>query len=162
MGITPVLRTRLSLFAATIILFVCSSAGILAGTATQALSHRQGADGSPGGLVISGTPPGHSLPSETATLAAVATSTAPSSATGFSLSIVLSSRTLSAGEAFTVTVTATTPNGAPVNGLSCTLRAPTDGPPGLFAVWPAPAITDSDGRAVWTLTTPSVAAGSYG
>ena len=161
-GTTPVLRTRLSLFASAIILLVCSSAGMLAGAAAQALSHRQGADGSPGGLVISGTPPGQSLPTEIATLAAIATSTASSSATGFSLSIALSSRTLSAGETFTVTVTATTTDGAPVSGLSCMLRAPTDGPPGLFTTWPAPMTTDSDGRATWTLTAPLVAAGTYG
>lgn len=162
MGSRPMLGKRLSLFASAIILLICSAAGMLTGAATQALSHRQGVDGSPGGLVVSGTPPGQSLPSQTPTLVATATSTASSPATGFSLSIALSSRTPSAGETFTVTVTATTANGTPVSGLSCILRAPTDGPPGLFATWPAPVTTDASGHAVWTLTTPTVAPGLYG
>jgi hypothetical protein len=162
MGSRPMLRTRLSLFASAIILLMCSSAGMFVGAAAQTLSHRQGANGSPGGLVVSGTPPGQPLPSETPALGATATSTVSTSATGFSLSIALSSRTLSAGETFTVTVTATTAAGTPASGLSCVLRAPTDGPPGLFATWPAPVTTDASGHAAWTLTAPLVAPGLYG
>jgi hypothetical protein len=55
-----------------------------------------------------------------------------------------------------------TANGAPVAGLTCTLRAPVSGPPGLFSDWPPAAATDASGQIVWTLTTPSVSPGSYG
>lgn len=160
MATRPALRVHLSILVAAIILLACSATGMLAGAFAHTLASNQSPGSSNTGPVISGTPPGG--PSATATpLVGNETPTIANSTTGFILSITLSARTVSAGDTLTVTAVATA-NGAPVSGLSCSLRAPTGGPPGLLSTWPAPATTDASGQAVWTITIPSVAPGTYG
>ena len=160
MAPTPALRAHVSLFVVAMILLVCSATGMLAGTFVHTLASRLSSDTSPNGPVISGTSPSGAATATTTEIAA-ASPTAGSDATAFTLSITLSTHTVSPGATFTVTVVATT-NGAPVTGLTCSLRPPISGPPGLFSTWPAPVSTDASGQAIWTLTTPAVAPGTYG
>lgn len=159
MASRPPWHSQLSLFVAAVIMVACAATGMLAGAFAHTLTNKQPST-SPNGPVISGTAPGQSL--ATATPSSIATE-APttSTATNFTLTITLSSRALATGETFTVTVVATA-NGAPVAGLTCTLRAPVSGPPGLFSDWPSAAATDASGQIIWTLTTPSVSPGTYG
>ncbi|HEY7339870.1 MAG TPA: hypothetical protein VH591_03230 [Ktedonobacterales bacterium] len=159
MASRPPLHSQLSLFVAAVIMVACAATGMLAGVFAHTLAGRQSST-TPNGPVISGTAPGQALASATPSSTATEASET-NTATNFILSITLSSRTLATGETFTVTVVATT-TGAPVVGLSCVLRAPLSGPPGLFSTWPPAASTDSSGQVVWTLTTPSVAPGTYG
>ena len=162
MTATLALRIRLSRVATTFILLTFAVMGLLAGLVAHSLAHPQSSGALASGPVISGSPPGQAAPTETSTPAdGTATPTTTNTQTGFMLSISLSQRSVSAGDTFTVTVTATA-SGAPVSGLSCTLRAPTNGPQGLLTTWPAPATTDANGRATWMLTTPAVAPGAYG
>lgn len=159
MASRPPLHSQLSLFVAAVVMIACAATGMLAGVFAHTLAAERTST-SPNGPVITGTAPGQSLatvtPSSTATVASTM-----STATNFTLSITLSSRTLATGETFTVTIVATA-GGGPVAGLLCTLRAPVSGPPGLFTDWPPAAATDASGKVIWTLTTPSIAPGTYG
>lgn len=154
-------RIRLSIGAATLALLAFAALGLLAGVLTFALTSRQSAGGLVNDPVISGSPPALAATATPAQTDTTATSTTSNPQSGFTLAITLSARTVTAGETLTVTVVATT-NGAPVSGLSCALRAPTDGPPGLLDAWPAPATTDASGQATWSITVPSAAPGTYG
>jgi hypothetical protein len=160
MATRPPLQPQLSLFVATIIMVACAATGMLAGAFAHTLASKQSLM-SPTGPVISGTAPGQAILTATPSSIAGETPTEPSTATGFTLNITVSSRSLSVGETFTVTVVASA-SGAPVAGLSCGLRAPISGPPGLFVTWPPAASTDASGQVIWTLTTPSVSPGIYG
>lgn len=84
-------------------------------------------------------------------------------ATGqFVLSVSISPKAMTPGQQITITVRAFTPDThAPVAGLSCVLRAPTDGSPALFSSWPPAQTTDGSGSATWILTAPREAAGTY-
>ena len=159
MATRPPLHSQLSLFVAAAIMVACAATGMLAGAFAHTLANKQSPT-SPNGPVISGTAPGQSLATATPSPTATQISTT-STATNFNLNITLSSRTLATGETFTITVVATA-GGAPVSGLSCTLRAPISGPPGLFSTWPPAASTNESGQVIWTLTTPSIASGTYG
>ena len=154
-------RIRLSMGAATLALLAFAVLGLLAGVLTHALTSRQSSGALAQGPVISGSPPALSATATPTQTGATATSTTSNPQSGFTLTIALSQRTVTAGQTLTVTVVATA-NGAPVSGLSCALRAPTDGPPGLLSAWPAPATTDANGHATWTISVPSVAPGTYG
>lgn len=160
MASRPPLHPQLSLFVAAVIMVACAATGMLAGAFAHSLASKQSPT-SPNGPVISGTAPGQSLATVTPSGAATQAPSTTSTATNFALTITLSSRTLAAGETFTVTVVATA-SGAPVTGLTCTLRAPVSGPPGLFSDWPPAAATDASGQVIWTLTTPAVSPGTYG
>ena len=158
----PALHIRLSRVATAIILCVFATTGLFAGLASHALTNQQLSGTLGTGPVVSGSPPAQAAPTGTsAPVAATVTPTLTNNPSAFVLSITLSQRAVTAGETFTVTVVAAA-NGAPASGLSCTLRAPTGGPPGLLTMWPAPVTTDANGQAVWTLTTPSVSPGIYG
>lgn len=161
MASTSTLRSRISIVVVAMILLACSATGMFAGTFAHTLASGLLGATSPNGPVISGTSPRGAAATITPTEIVTETQAAGSTATAFTLSITLSTRAMAPGDTFTVTVVATT-NGAPVSGLSCSLRAPVSGPSGLFATWPAPINTDATGQAVWTLTAPAVAPGSYG
>ncbi len=154
-------RIRLSMGVTTLALLAFAALGLLAGVLTHTLTSRQSSEGLAQGPVISGSPPALSATTTPTQADAAATSPTNNPQSGFTLAITLSQRTVTAGGTLTVTVVATT-NGSPVSGLSCALRAPTDGPPGLLDAWPAPATTDANGQATWTITVPSVAPGTYG
>lgn len=157
----PVIYTHLSLFVTAIILLACTATGMLAGTFAHTIAGGLADGKSPNGPVVSGTPPAASHATAISTLSVDEIPTSVSTATSFILSIASSSRTLSAGDKFTITVVATV-NGAPLAGLTCVLRAPMSGPTGLLSTWPTPATTNVSGQATWTLTAPSVAPGTYG
>ncbi len=160
MASRPPLHPQLSLFVAAVIMVACAATGMLAGAFAHTLANKQPST-PPNGPVISGTAPGQSLATATPSGAATEAPTTTNTATNFTLAITLSSRTLAAGETFTVTVVATA-NGAPISGITCTLRAPVSGPPGLFSAWPPAAATDTSGQVIWTLTTPAISPGTYG
>ncbi|HEV2236672.1 MAG TPA: hypothetical protein VGR57_08440, partial [Ktedonobacterales bacterium] len=81
----------------------------------------------------------------------------------FLLAISATPSHVSAGAAITITVVATTKTGGkPMAGLSCALAAPRTGPTGLLSAWPAAQTTDARGTTNWTITVPSVTAGTYG
>jgi hypothetical protein len=93
---------------------------------------------------------------------ATVTTTVSGVTSQFQLSVNVTPRTVTAGQQLTITVNAFNPDThAPIAGLPCILRAPSDGSPALFTSWPASETTDASGAASWTLTAPSVAAGTY-
>lgn len=127
-------------------------------------------------LISRSTAAAQVLPSTTATqLTTPATTHAPStgaSATAttpagkvsaqFQLSISISPRVVATGQQLTITVNAFDPDThAPIAGLPCILRAPTDGSPALLTSWPASQTTNASGAASWTLAAPSMPAGTY-
>lgn len=82
---------------------------------------------------------------------------------GFTLQAATSAKSVSAGQQFTVVVIAlASDNVTPVTGLTCYMRARTDGTPPLFQQWPGSQVTDRDGHATWTLTAPQNPPGAYG
>lgn len=157
----PALSTRLTLIIAAVVLVICSGTGMAAGVLARAVTGGPTSSATATSApIVSGTPPSAAATATPQQPEATATAAA-TSATNFVLSITPSSKSLSVGQTFTVTVVATT-QGAPLSGLSCVLRAPIDGPAGLLSSWPAAQTTDTSGSAVWTLTVPSVTPGSYG
>ncbi len=80
----------------------------------------------------------------------------------FTLRITVSPTSGHVGDTITISVRATDDaTGAPIAGLTCHLRAPTDGAKGLFTTWPTPTATNSSGIALWTATIPPDAPGRY-
>ena len=80
----------------------------------------------------------------------------------FTLKLTVSPASNHAGGSIVINVLATDDaTGAPIPGLTCRLRAPSDGAPGLLSVWPTPTATDSSGVASWTSTIPADAPGRY-
>lgn len=107
----------------------------------------------------------HTSAAATATTRApTATNTIPATAlpsTPFTLTLAVSPRSASPGQALLITVTArNVADSAPVSGLPCTLRAPRDGAPPLLQTWPAPVATAADGTANWQVSAPT-APGRY-
>jgi hypothetical protein len=110
----------------------------------------------------------HPEPTVTATPApelsptAVSDPTAPPDMSHFSLKVMASPSSGRAGDTITISVIATddaTGDAAP--GLTCHLRAPTDGAAGLLVTWPTPTATDASGVASWTVAIPANAPGRY-
>lgn len=155
------LRTPLPILMTVIVLLACSATGLLAGVFARALASGQPTGRTPSGPVISGTPPGQGSATPTLTPAPTITPLSSDTTRSFTLSLQVAPRTTTAGDTLAVTVVATS-NGVPVSGLTCELRAPKSGPPGLLTAWPTPVSTDATGTATWTLTAPSVAPGTYG
>lgn len=127
-------------------------------------------------LVNRATVSAHGQPTSTQNPAATATNTSTpvpvtgitgtattGTATGqFVLSVSISPKAMTPGQQITITVRAFTPDThTPVSGLSCVLRAPSDGSPALFTSWPPAQTTDDSGSATWTLTAPREAPGTY-
>ncbi len=80
----------------------------------------------------------------------------------FTLRLTVSPASNHAGGSIAISVLATDDaTGAPIPGLTCRLRAPSDGAPGLLSAWPTPTATDSSGVASWTSTIPADAPGRY-
>lgn len=80
----------------------------------------------------------------------------------FTLRLTVSPASTHAGASIAINVLATdATTGAPIPGLTCRLRAPSDGAPGLLSAWPTPTATDSSGVASWTSTIPADAPGRY-
>lgn len=142
------------------LLFVaCAVSGLAAGVTTRAFaggaltaSHTPGADRTPGPTHTQGQP----SPSATTPPATIVPPY------GFSLTAVITPRSVAPGQPFTVTATVTAPDGVtPLAGVECTLGAAPGSAP-LFATLPPPAISDASGQASWSLTVPATATpGSY-
>ncbi len=80
----------------------------------------------------------------------------------FSINLTVSPLSGYAGETITINALVTDDaTGVPIPGLTCRLRAPTNGTTGLFTTWPPPTATDSSGVASWTSVIPNVAPGRY-
>lgn len=108
------------------------------------------------------------IPEPSATLAPESSSTAlsnptvPPNVAHFTLKLTATPSSGHAGDSITISVLATDDaTGDPAPGLTCHLRAPTDGAPGLLATWPTPAATNASGVASWTVTIPANAPGRY-
>lgn len=135
--------------------------GLLTGILTRALiSHRAPI----AQITATSTTGAHTsiktTPTDTATTPA--SNTAAPITVHFQLSVSVDPKTVSAGQTMTITVNAFDPNThAPIAGLPCALRAPTDGSTPLFTTWPAGETTNTNGAASWTLTAPQAPAGIY-
>lgn len=107
-------------------------------------------------------------PTATATLTPKASPTATSEATTppdlahFTLKLTATPSSGQAGDTIVISVLATNDaTGNPIPGLTCRLRAPTDGVSGLLSTWPTPTATNESGVATWTETMPANAPGRY-
>ncbi|MFI5273728.1 MAG: hypothetical protein ACHQ4H_11910, partial [Ktedonobacterales bacterium] len=114
---------------------------------------------------------GGSAPSATSSPAHHATDTATTSPVGqaptvvppfgFLLTAVISPASVAVGQPFTVTVTVVAKDGVtPLAGVACTMQAAPHAAP-LLTAWPAPAVSDVTGKAIWSLTAPAAAPGTY-
>ena len=80
----------------------------------------------------------------------------------FTLRVTASPSSGHAGDSITISILATNDaTGDPAPGLTCHLRAPTDGTPSLLETWPTPTATDASGLASWTVAIPTNAPGRY-
>ncbi|HEX8729970.1 MAG TPA: hypothetical protein VF739_15170 [Ktedonobacterales bacterium] len=132
--------------------------GLLLGILTRTLVNRQTLVARLSPTAIATTP----ARTETATAPPTVTATTGAITGHFRLSVTVSPKSASAGQQVTVTVNAFDPNThAPIAGLPCVLRAPSDGSPAFLSAWPAAQTTDTNGAASWTLTAPSKSAGIY-
>ncbi len=142
------------------LLFVaCALSGLAAGVTTRAVAG--------GALTASRTPATGRTSGPTHTPAQPSPSVTTPPATivppyGFSLTAVVTPRSVAPGQPFTVTATVISPDGVtPLAGVECDLGAAPGSAP-LLATWPQPAISDASGQASWSLTAPATATpGSY-
>lgn len=107
-------------------------------------------------------------PTATATLTpevsptAASDPTAPPDLAHFTLKLTATPSSGHAGDSIVIKVLATDDaTGNPMPGLTCRLRAPTDGVSGLLTTWPTPTATNESGVATWAATIPANAPGRY-
>lgn len=148
-----------------IVLVACSISGLAAGVYARHLGDRlASATATAPASAASHTP--HLHATATAIIAPIPTTTPTVQHTETAPFILKASAvpsSLTSGQSFTITVLATSQHGAaPVPGLTCYMRAPSDGRAPLFQTWPPQAITDANGQATWNLAAPQVASGPYG
>lgn len=80
----------------------------------------------------------------------------------FSIKLIASPTSAPAGQTIQITARVTdNANGAPVAGLTCVLRSPTNNAPGLLTTWPTPTATNTSGVATWTAKIPTLQTGRY-
>lgn len=160
-------RQRASGTTGLIIVFLALVAliGLLTGLLARTLVSHQ----SPTAQVTGTAPTGSATHAPTASTAAGSSST-PATATGttapvtghFRLSVTVTPKTVTPGQQVTITVSAFNPDTrAPIAGLPCTLRAPTNGSQPLLTSWPTSQTTDASGATTWTVVAPSEPAGTY-
>lgn len=145
-----------------IVLVLCCVSGLATGVLAQSLSGQTQA------AITTLTPPG-GHPAATTAPAQAAPSPTPSptvpqtivQATGFSFSVAASPAQVAPGQQFTVTVTVLSAANAPLPGIQCFWRAPSDGSPSLFQDMPTPQVSNANGQAIWNLTAPAVSPGTY-
>lgn len=133
--------------------------GLLLGILTRTLVSRQGTSAR---VTPTLTATAHPPRATATTILPTATVTEGAPSGHFQLSVTVSPKAAHAGQQVTVTVNAFDPNThAPIAGLPCILRAPSDGSPAFLSTWPAKRTTDADGAATWILTAPSETPGDY-
>ncbi|HKV84650.1 MAG TPA: hypothetical protein VJN88_08840 [Ktedonobacterales bacterium] len=141
-----------------LVLTVCALSGLAVGGLARGLSGAGGSAKTSTRTATSGGASGNTPGSATATATESATAV-PSGP--FTLTVLVSPHVAAPGAQLVVTVTARSSAGnAPLTGLQCVLRAPSDGVTPLLSAWPAPAVTNGDGVATWTVLAPN-AAGRY-
>lgn len=148
-----------------IILIACSISGLAAGVYARHLSEPLAAGNTAtSGSIASASHTPRPAPSATPIPTATARTIAQQPGNlPFFLAASASPASLAAGQTLTITIQASSQYGsAPVVGLTCYMRAPSDGRVPLFQTWPTPAVTGASGQATWTLTAPQVAPGPYG
>lgn len=145
------------------LLVLCCVSGLATGVLARSLSGQAAAQAG-----TRSTVGGTSRPATTAAAGVTpsptlspTTTTAPVQATGFSFSVTTSPAQVAPGQAFTVTVTVLSSAKAPLAGIQCFMRAPSDGSPSLFQDMPTPQVSNADGQAIWRLQAPAVASGTY-
>lgn len=144
------------------LLVLCCVSGLATGVLARSLS------GQPQAAITRFTPPG-SHPAATSGSAAASPSPTASptatqtivQATGFSFTVAPFPTQVAPGQQFTVTVTVLSASQAPLPGIQCFMRAPSDGSPSLFQDMPTPQVSNATGQAAWNLTAPSVSPGTY-
>lgn len=144
---------RLPLFVAVLLLIGCSSTGLLAGVTAHGIT-----SGTLGAATATSTTSAAQTaqPTEMASPAATIYPTAP-----MTVEISVTPRTVSPGQTLTITVTvAHAETGQPLAGVECWIRAH-PGSRSLLDQWPGPAVTDANGRAVWSIAAPARALGAY-
>lgn len=144
------------------VLVLCCVSGLATGVLARTLSGRAAAQG-PGSTMTSGGSPAATHVA-TMTPSPILTPTVTSAtvqATGFTLTVATSPAQVTPGQAFTVTVTVLSAAKAPLAGVECYMRAPSDGSPSLFQDMPTPQISNADGQAIWNLQAPSASPGTY-
>lgn len=144
---------RLPLFVAVLLLIGCSSTGLLAGVTAYGIT-----SGTLSVATATSTTSAAPTPKPAATAAPAATiyPTAP-----MTVEISVTPHTVSPGQTLTVTVTvAHAETGQPLAGVECWIRAH-PGSQSLLDQWPGPVVTDANGRAVWSVTAPVRAPGTY-
>lgn len=159
MGFQPQRRRPFGLI---ILVTLVAVAGLLTGAGTRLLLTPRAPIGNQGGAQATQTAPTATLaPAITAT-ATTNSATPPSTLAHFSTSLSISPKSGPVGSSITITAIATVDGThAPMQGLTCTLRTPTDGSRALFTSWPSPTATNSNGVATWTATVPNVTPGTY-
>src|SRR5579885_295309 len=160
-------RTPPSTLAVSIILVLLSASGMLAGVTAHHLQAPPATTPSPSVVAQSTVP---AQPTSTPKATAQPTATTPSSATApttganakFTFSISASPKTVTPGQAITITVTVVRKGTQiPLPGVQCFRRQATSGGQSLFQQVPPAATSDENGLAVWNLTVPDQPPGSY-
>ncbi len=146
---------------AALTLVVCASTGLGAGALTRSLVGQSTSTGL--ALTDSTSPqkpkPTNTAPAPSATTASASTVPAPAA---FTLSVAITPNQLSPGQRFTVQAKVVGQDGvSPAQVLECSIRAPSNGVPPLFAQWPSPVVTDAAGLATWSLLAPQALPGRY-
>jgi hypothetical protein len=170
----PGLRQSLPPIVVGILLLACTVSGLAAGVGVHRLVNGTGfgaisgtVPGTQGNHATSSVSPGTSPAASASAGGGFPTVTVSPRSTGFSLSAQVSPTAVKVGQQFSVTVTVIANDGRTrLEGILCTLGGPsTVRPPqpgkSLFAHWPAPVVSDSQGKASWTLQAPNVSAGQY-
>jgi hypothetical protein len=165
----PGRRQSLPLIVVGILLLACTVSGLATGVGVHRLVNSTGfggtGPGGPGNRATSSVSPDTTPAASASAGGSLSTVTASPQSTGFGLSAQVSPEAVTVGQQFIVTATVTVYHSStPLGGVRCTLVPPATvqrGGPSLFAHWPAPVVSDSQGMAVWVLKAPNVSAGSY-
>jgi hypothetical protein len=148
---------RMVIFA--VILAVCSASGLAAGTFARGhVGDTPDTTTGPNGYTQPTPSAAPATPTPTDTPAATVV---PTSA--FQVGTSIAPSHIVAGGTLTVVAHVASKKGhMPLANVQCFMRAPHDGSAPLFSLWPAAAITNENGDAMWQLVAPQVAPGTYG
>ncbi|HEX6123123.1 MAG TPA: hypothetical protein VFY89_08180 [Ktedonobacterales bacterium] len=152
-------QTSLPIIIATALLVACSASGLVAGGVVSTMTGNGAArsHAQPTTSAAPGTPTlrGTAAPSPTVVPSRAITQ-------AFRLDLSAKPNPIQPGQPLDITIQASDNfTHAPIAGLACSLENPEDGGPPLLTAWPAPAVTDVDGQALWSLTLPQTSPGIY-
>ena len=143
----------------TALLILIGLIGLTSGALTRSLLNATG----PGhAKTHAPTPTATATPQPEPTTTLTPQSTAAPALEHFSIHLTISPTSGLAGSTITIAAHVTdNATGAPISGLTCQLRQPTNGAPGLFTTWPTPDATNDSGDATWSAQIPPLAPGRY-